>query len=132
MESTVILNGLIASVSSSLAGVIVRAACVRRDVDILTGRLESIMAVIGDAERHRILAQSEAADHRLKKLREIAYEADTIIDLFRIEVGTSRSQLWRPLSRPLDRDAISAFIADLRSMAVRLSPPPPPPPPEPD
>ncbi|KAF7065168.1 hypothetical protein CFC21_071318 [Triticum aestivum] len=93
MESTVILNGLIASVSSSLAGVIVRAACVRRDVDILTGRLESIMAVIGDAERHRILAQSEAADHRLKKLREIAYEADTIIDLFRIEVGTSRSQL---------------------------------------
>ena len=41
-------------------------------------------------------------------------------------------QLWRPLSRPQDRDAISAFIADLRSMAVRLSPPPPPPPPEPD
>ena len=41
-------------------------------------------------------------------------------------------QLWRPLSRPLDRDAISAFIADLRSMAVRLSPPPPPPLPEPD
>ena len=40
--------------------------------------------------------------------------------------------LWRPLSRPRDRDAISAFIADLRSMAVRLSPPPPPPPPEPD
>ena len=40
--------------------------------------------------------------------------------------------LWRPLSRPLERDAISAFIADLRSMAVRLSPPPPPPPPEPD
>ena len=39
-------------------------------------------------------------------------------------------QLWRPLSRPLERDAISAFIADLRSMAVRLSPPPPPP--EPD
>ena len=35
-------------------------------------------------------------------------------------------QLWRPLSRPQDRDAISAFIADLRSMAVRLSPPPPP------
>ncbi|XBI93325.1 hypothetical protein VPH35_030192 [Triticum aestivum] len=43
-----------------------------------------------------------------------------------------RAELWRPLSRPLDRDAISAFIADLRSMAVRLSPPPPPPPPEPD
>ena len=41
-------------------------------------------------------------------------------------------QLWRPLSRLLERDAISAFIADLRSMAVRLSPPPPPPPPEPD
>ena len=36
-------------------------------------------------------------------------------------------QLWRPLSRPQDRDAISAFIADLRSMAVRLSPPPPEP-----
>ena len=33
-------------------------------------------------------------------------------------------QIWRPLSHPLDRDAISAFIADLRSMAVRLSPPP--------
>ncbi|EMS50216.1 hypothetical protein TRIUR3_04948 [Triticum urartu] len=93
MESTVILNGLITSVSSSLAGVIVRVACVKKDVDILTGRLESIMAVTGDAERHRILARSEAADHRLKKLREIAYEAETIIDLFRIEVGTSRSQL---------------------------------------
>ncbi|VAI17366.1 unnamed protein product [Triticum turgidum subsp. durum] len=94
MESTVILNGLITSVSSSLAGVIVRVACVKKDVDTLTGRLESIMAVIGDAERHRILARSEAADHRLKKLREIAYEAETIIDLFRIEVGTSRSQEW--------------------------------------
>ncbi|XBH91670.1 hypothetical protein VPH35_082994 [Triticum aestivum] len=93
MESTVILNGLITSVSSSLAGVIVRVACVKKDVDTLTGRLESIMAVIGDAERHRILARSEAADHRLKKLREIAYEAETIIDLFRIEVGTSRSQV---------------------------------------
>ena len=41
-------------------------------------------------------------------------------------------QLWRPLSRTQDRDAISAIIADLRSMAVRLSPPLPPPPPEPD
>ena len=40
--------------------------------------------------------------------------------------------LWRPLSRPSDRDAITAFIADLRSMAVRLSPLAPPPPPEPD
>ena len=37
-------------------------------------------------------------------------------------------QLWQPLSLPQDRDAITAFIADLRSMAVRLSPPPPPPP----
>uniref|UniRef100_A0A8R7Q064 Uncharacterized protein n=1 Tax=Triticum urartu TaxID=4572 RepID=A0A8R7Q064_TRIUA len=27
-------------------------------------------------------------------------------------------KLWRPLSRPQDRDAISAFIADLRSMPV--------------
>ncbi|XP_037475441.1 uncharacterized protein LOC119352961 [Triticum dicoccoides] len=27
-------------------------------------------------------------------------------------------KLWWPLSRPEDRDAISAFIADLRSMAV--------------
>ena len=41
-------------------------------------------------------------------------------------------QLWRPLSRPQDRDAITAFIADLRSIAFRLSPPLPPPPPEPD
>jgi len=39
-------------------------------------------------------------------------------------------QLWRPLSRPTDRDAISVFIADLRSMVVRLSPPLPPPLPE--
>ncbi|XP_037466920.1 uncharacterized protein LOC119338786 isoform X3 [Triticum dicoccoides] len=46
-----------------------------------------------------------------------------------LEVGPA---LWRPLSRPLERDAISAFIVDLPSMAVRLSPPPPPPPPEPD
>ncbi|XP_037440089.1 SAGA-associated factor 29 homolog A-like isoform X3 [Triticum dicoccoides] len=53
--------------------------------------------------------------------------------LYRATVASQR-KLWRPLSRPQDRDGISAFIADLRSMAVRLSPPPPPPspPPEPD
>ncbi|XP_044948822.1 disease resistance protein RGA2-like [Hordeum vulgare subsp. vulgare] len=98
MESTVILNGIISGIIRSLAdggiAMIIKVACVKKDVDILARRLESIMAVIGDAEGHRILAQSEAADHRLKKLREIAYEAETIIDLFRIEVGTSRSQEW--------------------------------------
>lgn len=93
-----ILNGIISGIIRSLAdggiAMIIKVACVKKDVDILARRLESIMAVIGDAEGHRILAQSEAADHRLKKLREIAYEAETIIDLFRIEVGTSRSQEW--------------------------------------
>ncbi|KAM3274795.1 hypothetical protein ACQJBY_043661 [Aegilops geniculata] len=97
MESTVILNGIIAGVVRSLAdggiAMIVKVACVKKDVDILERRLLSIMALIGDAEGHRILAQSEAADHRLKKLREIAYEAETIIDLFTIEVGTSRPQV---------------------------------------
>lgn len=41
-------------------------------------------------------------------------------------------QLWRPLSRHQDRDAITSIIADLRSMALRLAPPLPSPPPEPD
>ena len=41
-------------------------------------------------------------------------------------------QLWRPLSRPQDRDAINRLLTDLRSLAFRLAPPLPPPPPEPD
>ena len=41
-------------------------------------------------------------------------------------------QLWRPLSRPPDRDAIDRLLSDLRSLAFRLAPPLPPPPPEPD
>uniref|UniRef100_A0A453CBJ1 Reverse transcriptase zinc-binding domain-containing protein n=2 Tax=Aegilops tauschii subsp. strangulata TaxID=200361 RepID=A0A453CBJ1_AEGTS len=41
-------------------------------------------------------------------------------------------QLWRPLSRHQDRDAITTIISDLRAMALRLAPPLPPPPPEPD
>ena len=39
-------------------------------------------------------------------------------------------QLWRPLSRQQDRDAITTIISDLRAMALRLAPPLPPPPPE--
>ena len=41
-------------------------------------------------------------------------------------------QLWRPLSRPQDRDVITALLSDLRSMALRVASPLPPPPPEPD
>ena len=41
-------------------------------------------------------------------------------------------QLWRPLSRPRERDAITSIITQLRAMALRLAPPLPPPPPEPD
>ncbi|XP_044323633.1 uncharacterized protein [Triticum aestivum] len=41
-------------------------------------------------------------------------------------------KLWRPLSRPPDRDAIDRLLSDLRSLAFRLAPPLPPPPPEPD
>ena len=37
-------------------------------------------------------------------------------------------QLWRALSRPENRDGISAFIIDLCLMAICLSLPPPPPP----
>ncbi|EMS56457.1 Disease resistance protein RPM1 [Triticum urartu] len=51
--------------------------------------------------------------------------------LQRLYLSQCANTLWWPLSRPEDRDAISAFIADLRSMAVRLSLPPPPPLPEP-
>uniref|UniRef100_A0A8R7V2K2 Uncharacterized protein n=1 Tax=Triticum urartu TaxID=4572 RepID=A0A8R7V2K2_TRIUA len=40
--------------------------------------------------------------------------------------------LWRPLSRPRERDAITSIITQLRAMALRLTPPLPPPPPEPD
>jgi hypothetical protein len=97
MESTVILNGLIAGVLRSLTDrsfdVVIRVMCVEKDVEILTRLLEAIMAVIREADGHQVLAQSEAADYRLKKLREIAYEAENIIDLFRIEVGSSRPQV---------------------------------------
>uniref|UniRef100_A0A452Y7P4 Uncharacterized protein n=1 Tax=Aegilops tauschii subsp. strangulata TaxID=200361 RepID=A0A452Y7P4_AEGTS len=41
-------------------------------------------------------------------------------------------QLWRPLSRIQDRNAINTLISDLRAMAFRVAPPLPPPPPEPD
>ena len=41
-------------------------------------------------------------------------------------------QLWRPLSRPRERDAITSIITQLRAMALRMAPPLPPPPPEPD
>ncbi|KAM3408809.1 hypothetical protein ACQJBY_001707 [Aegilops geniculata] len=41
-------------------------------------------------------------------------------------------QLWRPLSRPQDRNVIDTLLTDLRSMAFRMAPPLPPPPPEPD
>ena len=42
--------------------------------------------------------------------------------------GTS-SQLWWPLSRIQDRNAINTLISDLRAMAFRVAPPLPPPPP---
>ena len=41
-------------------------------------------------------------------------------------------QLWWPLSRPRDRNAINSIIAHLRATALRLAPPLPPPPAEPD
>ena len=41
-------------------------------------------------------------------------------------------QLWRPLSRQQDEDAIDSIFAALQTMASRLAPSLPPPPPEPD
>ncbi|CAN6195520.1 unnamed protein product [Urochloa humidicola] len=98
MESA-ILGGLLKEVITALGGFayneIANVLGIKGEIAKLAESLRTINLELRDADQ--TIAHSEANDELLKKLTEIAYEAESIIDRFKIKMGmlnTSRLQEW--------------------------------------
>ncbi|CAL5064983.1 unnamed protein product [Urochloa decumbens] len=96
---TAILGGLLKEVITALGGFayneIANVLGVRGEIAKLAESLRTITLELRDADQ--TIAHSEANDERLKQLTDIAYEAESIIDRFKIKMGmlhTSRLQEW--------------------------------------
>ncbi|XP_015612558.1 uncharacterized protein [Oryza sativa Japonica Group] len=80
-----ITKEVITSLKTSAVNEIAKLVCVKKEIKNLTVTFDDICAQIRGADQ--IVAHSEATNYRLKLLREYAYEAENIIDLFSIELG---------------------------------------------
>jgi hypothetical protein len=94
-----ILAGFAKDVVKSLGNLAInevsKVLCVRNEINKLKGRLEFITTIIMDAEQ--TVVQQAATRNWLKRLREIIYEAENIIDRCRIEAD--RHQTSQPQVR---------------------------------
>ncbi|XP_047063159.1 putative disease resistance protein RGA3 [Lolium rigidum] len=123
-----ILAGFAKDVVKSLGNLAInevsKVLCVRNEINKLKGRLEFITTIIMDAEQ--TVVQQAATRNWLKRLREIIYEAENIIDRCRIEADrhqTSQPQECNPSSVfQYCRDvAIDCNIAnDIRGLNQKL------------
>uniref|UniRef100_A0A0E0LZP6 NB-ARC domain-containing protein n=1 Tax=Oryza punctata TaxID=4537 RepID=A0A0E0LZP6_ORYPU len=80
-----ITKEVITSLKTAAVNEIAKLVCVKKEIKNLTITFDNICAQIRGADQ--IVAHSEATNYRLKLLREYAYEAENIIDLFSIELG---------------------------------------------
>ncbi|CAN6217530.1 unnamed protein product [Urochloa humidicola] len=89
-----IVSGIIKEIVTSLGSFtyneIVKVLGVKDEIEKLDKSLESIRHEIRNADQ--TIAHSEATNEQLKKLIDIAYEAESIIDRFRIDRNKGTSQ----------------------------------------
>ncbi|KAF0914268.1 hypothetical protein E2562_027831 [Oryza meyeriana var. granulata] len=109
-----ILSGItkevIASLKTAAINEIAKLVCVKKEIKNLRITFDNIWAQIRGADH--IVAQSEATNYRFKQLREYAYEAENIIDLFSIELGKMQE------SRLQERNA-SSVCKCCREVGIR-------------
>lgn len=74
---------VISSLGNLASNEIAKVLCIKNEISRLSRKLESMTAIIRDAEM--TVVQYETTRDWLKKLREIIYEAENIIDRCRIE-----------------------------------------------
>lgn len=100
---TVILYGLLKEATAALAGFayneIAKVLGVKHEIIKLERKLKTIAVQLSTAPYHTIIPHAEGNHEWLKQLTEIAYEAESIIDRFKIEVGMLQLQViilsWR-------------------------------------
>ncbi|TKW32599.1 hypothetical protein SEVIR_2G177900v4 [Setaria viridis] len=96
---TVILDGLLKEATAALAGFayneIAKVLGVKHEIIKLERKLKTIAGQLSTAPYHTIIPHAEGNHEWLKQLTEIAYEAESIIDRFKIEVGMLQLQVCR-------------------------------------
>uniref|UniRef100_A0A0D9XCD3 AAA+ ATPase domain-containing protein n=1 Tax=Leersia perrieri TaxID=77586 RepID=A0A0D9XCD3_9ORYZ len=105
-----ITKEVITSLKTAAVNEIAKLVCVKKEIKNLTVTFDDIWAQIRGADQ--TVAHSEATSYRLKLLREYAYEAENIIDLFIIELGKLQE------SRPHERNA-SSVCRCCREVGIR-------------
>uniref|UniRef100_A0A0E0QPJ5 NB-ARC domain-containing protein n=1 Tax=Oryza rufipogon TaxID=4529 RepID=A0A0E0QPJ5_ORYRU len=95
-----ITKEVITSLKTSAVNEIAKLVCVKKEIKNLTVTFDDICAQIRGADQ--IVAHSEATNYRLKLLREYAYEAENIIDLF-IGVRYKAANDIQELNKKLER-----------------------------
>lgn len=91
-----ILGGVLKEVTTALGGIvyheIAKVVGVKHEIEKLEDSIKVITRKLNKAVDHAIITHEEDDDdvdvERLKKLKEVAYEAENIIDRFKIEMGT--------------------------------------------
>ena len=93
---------VIISLGNLASNEIAKVLCVRNEISKLSRKLESMRAIITDAEQ--TVVQNETTRDWLKRSREVIYEAENIIDRCRIEkerFQTSEPQVRKCLESSL-------------------------------
>uniref|UniRef100_A0A0E0QPJ3 NB-ARC domain-containing protein n=1 Tax=Oryza rufipogon TaxID=4529 RepID=A0A0E0QPJ3_ORYRU len=96
-----ITKEVITSLKTSAVNEIAKLVCVKKEIKNLTVTFDDICAQIRGADQ--IVAHSEATNYRLKLLREYAYEAENIIDLF-TDTWSVTSSTTSPETSPASGD----------------------------
>ncbi|EEE69433.1 hypothetical protein OsJ_28820 [Oryza sativa Japonica Group] len=114
-----ITKEVITSLKTSAVNEIAKLVCVKKEIKNLTVTFDDICAQIRGADQ--IVAHSEATNYRLKLLREYAYEAENIIDLFSIELGGMQEpRLQSPVAKMKREKGRTKFVLPAKRKTTRF------------